>query len=439
MRILHVVGSLGRDSGGLGVSVSTLARGTAEEGHVVVVATLMRGPDDLSVTAREAVAEGGVKLAGFRPFPPRAVGFSWELPCGLRRLTRWADVVHVHSAWTFPVWWACRSALLRHKPLVVSPRGVLDPVRLRHSAWKKRLAGCCFDRRYLRRATLLHATSQAEKEWIAAYLRAGNGHVCRNGPAVAVVPDSLEIPGAAPSGAALVPEAETTRRGGGGRMALFLGRLHPLKGVDLLLEAWQRTGRARPADAAFWRLLIVGPDEQGTRAALLRQAGRLGLACRCIAGGRAGEAGDWIFREPRSRRSAPAEIIFAGPVDGDAKWDLYRQADLVVLPSRSENFGIVVAEAAGMGKPVVATQATPWSGLAERRAGWWTPVSVEGLAGALDEALAMPAAGLAAMGARGREWVATEFGRSRIARQWVEIYSWLLGRGLMPPCVQLLA
>jgi glycosyltransferase involved in cell wall biosynthesis len=113
--------------------------------------------------------EGGVRVVTFRRCWPHYLYFSWGMLLGLGREIRDVDVVHVHSNWTFPVWWGCWCALRAKKILVMSPRGCLDPIRLKHSAWKKRLAGW-MDRWFLNRASVIHATCEAEKEWVRDFL-----------------------------------------------------------------------------------------------------------------------------------------------------------------------------------------------------------------------------------------------------------------------------
>jgi glycosyltransferase involved in cell wall biosynthesis len=113
--------------------------------------------------------EAGVRVVMYRRSWPGAVYFSWGMLMGLGKEVRAADVVHIHSNWTFPVWWGGWLALRYQKTLVMSPRGCLDPVRLRHSAWKKRLVGW-MDRWLLRRASVVHATCGDEKRWIEAFL-----------------------------------------------------------------------------------------------------------------------------------------------------------------------------------------------------------------------------------------------------------------------------
>jgi glycosyltransferase involved in cell wall biosynthesis len=114
---------------------------------------------------------------------------------------------------------------------------------------------------------------------------------------------------------------------------------------------------------------------------------------------------------------------------------LYRSADLFVLPSHSENFGLVVAEALACGVPVITTRGTPWEDLVTHRCGWWTPVGVEGIASALKEATRFDDAIRNEMGCRGRALVESKYGWSAVAQQMMQTYRWMLGQRNRPECI----
>jgi glycosyltransferase involved in cell wall biosynthesis len=373
MRILHVVAGLPVAGGGLADAVARMAWEACRLGHDVTIATVAGRDDPLASAAREAEA-AGVRIVRHEPSAPRAIYFSRHMLRGLRLLADRADVVHVHSNWTFPVWWGCQAAMAAGKPLVISPHGSLDPVRLAHSAWKKRLAGC-FDRRYLRQADVIHATSEAERDWIEQY--AGGR------PRIEVIPIGVDLP-------ALRETANPAERT---RTVLSLGRLHPLKGLDLLLDAWPIAMRELgPGDG--WALVIAGPDEQGTRAGLERQTQELGIG----------------------------NVQFAGPLYGAEKDRAIANANLFVLPSRSENFGIVVAEALAAGVPAITTKGTPWQEI-DGSCGWWVDVNAGAIAPALAAAMRLSDAERAAMGARGRALVEAKYQWASVGQAMAELYA----------------
>jgi len=389
MKILHILAGVPPGSG-MAEYVPTLCRHLHRIGHEVTLATL----DGSLSEATQAAEVAGVRLVRFAPSLPRALYFSWQMLRGLSALAHAADVVHVHGNWTFPVWWGCYCVARMGKPLVMSPHGSFDPVRLRHSAWKKRLVGW-LDRTCLRWVAVVHVTSEAEREWVMDYCghsvaamgsvkkaKGGRGDSqevrCSEREArIVVIPNGVELPGSSllrecisslveeegENAERRTPNAE--RRSGKRKTVLYLGRLHPLKGVDLLVEAWhsalvaddqkmedggqgtkgsgcETMDGTKPTNELMnsrtneLLLVIAGPDEQGTLRALKEQVARLGLE---------------------------ESVKFVGSVYGEEKWRMLRSADLFVLPSRSENFGIVVAEALACGVPVITTKGAPWSEL----------------------------------------------------------------------------
>ncbi len=268
----------------------------------------------------------------------------------------------------------------RRVPHVVSPRGMLEPWALRAKSLKKKVALLLWQRRLLAGAALIHATSRQECESIRA---AG----FRN--PVCVIPNGIEVP------AAPVP-ASTPRRAGDPRRCVFLSRIHPKKGLPLLVKAWSQV---RPVG---WTLEIAGNTEDaGHEAEVRRLVASLGSD----------------------------SIRFVGEQRGPRKWEFLRQADLFVLPSYSENFGIVVAEALACGVPVITTTGTPWSVLAEHGMGWWVAPSESALAAALAVAVSESPDALAARGRRGREHALAAFGWDQLGRRMAAGYDWAVGTG----------
>ena len=177
------------------------------------------------------------------------------------------------------------------------------------------------------------------------------------------------------------------------RTVLFLSRLHPRKGLADLVEAWARVPRTG------WRLVVAGPDSNGQRAL---------LEARCAAG-------------------RLDDVSFPGEVLGEAREALYARADLFVLPSFSENFGLVVAEALARGVPVITTRGTPWQELETRRCGWWIDPGVAPLAEALQGAMALSDGARRDMGLRGRQLVSDAYTWERCVEQMLAWYASLTG------------
>lgn len=283
-----------------------------------------------------------------------------------------SDVAHDNGLWLSH---HHRLAVLTRErgiPRVVSTRGMLEPWALAHKRMKKRMAWELYQRRDLKRARCVHATAAVEAESLR---RLGLGVPIR------MIPNGVDVPAA--TGISRAPPGKS------GRTALFLGRLYPIKGLPVLIEAWRRVG------PVGWSLKIAGPDEAGHRRALERQVREGGL----------GDA-----------------VSFTGPLEGAVKEAAFLGADLFVLATHSESFGMAIAEAMAYGLPVLTTTAAPWPDLHRRGCGWWVPDAVDAFAAALRQATALDSATLRAMGSRGRQWMEAEFGWPGIARQFVALY-----------------
>jgi glycosyltransferase involved in cell wall biosynthesis len=293
------------------------------------------------------------------------------------------NLIHDNGIWLPHNHRLAKLATSMSLPRVVSTRGMLEPWALNHKRWKKRLAWWFYQRRDLRSAALLHATAPSEASHLES-LAVGRG--------IMMVPNGVD----------LLPTASFRFPSCGRKTALFVGRIYPVKGLPLLVEAW---AKVRPSG---WKMKIVGPDEDGHRAeveALIRQA------------------------------KLEADFEFTGALEGEALHRTYEEADLLILPSHTENFGMVVGEALAHGIPVITTHGTPWKLLETERCGWWMPVSADGLASALDDATRRSPEELTAMGERGRAVVVERFGWNRIAGEFISCYQWVLGAGAKPDCV----
>jgi len=129
-------------------------------------------------------------------------------------------------------------------------------------------------------------------------------------------------------------------------------------------------------------------------------------------------------------------VHFVGPLYGDAKLSAYRDAELFVLPSHSENFAVTVAEALAAGTPAIVTKGAPWSGLDTHRAGWWINVGVDSLVSALERAMAESPDELGQRGRVGREWMIQDFSWATIGIRMDQTYRWLIDGGKTPSWVK---
>ena len=284
--------------------------------------------------------------------------------------------LHIHGVWE---WYLHQVSILARKsriPYVFSPHGMLEPWAMSHRRWKKRLAWWLYQRNDLKHSAMLLATAPSEAEQFSR-LGLTNKTV--------VLPNGIDFPADL-----LDKESEQPSRDSAAiRTALFLSRIHPKKGLGMLVEAW---AKVRPQG---WQMRVVGPDAGGHRQWVESQVKRYDLQK------------SWTFQEA---------------VYGEEKAKAFLSSDLFILPTFSENFGIAVAEALAHRLPVVTTKGAPWQGLIDHRCGWWVAPSVEGITQALAQATSTSSQELNAMGQRGRTWAREEFAWPTIAQRLKEAY-----------------
>jgi glycosyltransferase involved in cell wall biosynthesis len=385
--ILHLVPSIHPGMGGL----AALSVGFAES-------QLQLGHDTrLWCTDSPARVEEAWRVHGFpremvRRFPALpVVGFTPGMERAVAHEGACFQAVHQHGIWPMISRVTNRWREVFGRPTVVAPQGSLEPRSLGRSRWRKRLALASYEGTNLAQTTCLQANSMAEAEHFREFGLRQPIAVIPNG-----FPDAwLDSTG---DGARF-----RSRQGlpGDRRLALFVARIHPIKGLGRLVRAVARD----PQKFSDWLFVLAGPDEDGHRQQVVQLANQLGVADR--------------FR-------------FVGALYGDDKRDAYAAADFFLLPSDSESFGITVAEALGAGVPALTTHGAPWQELQQHDCGWWVPPTVDGIAEGLEAALGASCTRLEEMGQRGRELVARRYTWTQVGGQAVQLYQWLGGTGERP-------
>jgi glycosyltransferase involved in cell wall biosynthesis len=389
--------------------------------HVITCLPRNAGPSVFCVELCNQLQARGVDTAILVRVPPRPGDYLPDSGVALVPMSRpwpWRpDVVHVHGLWSWNLHVAARACRRADVPYVISPHGMLAPWALGFKRWRKRLAWHVFQRADLQHAARLHATAEPERRDLLAL----SLH-----PPVIVAPLGVRACDGAP------PHAGGNKRC---RRVLFLGRIHPVKGLENLVAAWAQCGHG---GADRWQLVIAGPDGDGYGAAVAARARSHGLT---VCWGTVGDAGG---------DADAADVLFVGPVQGVAKAALHREADLFVLPSFTENFGMVVLDALAEGLPVIATRGTPWAVLEKEgdgggRCGWWIEIGVAPLAQALHAAMSLTDDQRRALGANGRRLVAARYRWDAIADTMQRAYAAILdapgnrtqgsgGAGSLPDC-----
>ena len=367
MKVLHVISSISRQGGGPSRSSQGLVAGLCAAGVEAWLMTLRHGESPWIKGVDKFVNGGSFEEALTRIKP---------------------DIVHLHGIWQYELHWCAAICRRKRIPYVIAPRGMLEPWSLKQKWLKKQIARFLYQDRDLKKAAALHATAESEAEQFRK-LGFKNYYI--------VSPNGVNLPEGD------LGLGERCRCTADCRRALFVSRMHPKKGVLELVEAWGQVVSGGVGEWGSWNVELVytvsGELEKEYEAKVKARVKGLGLE---------------------------DQFILTGALNDDEKWEAYARAGLFVLPTYSENFGIVIAEALWAGVPVITTKGTPWKELEERKCGWWIDVGVEPLVGALKEAMSHSDEERAAMGARGRQLVEEKYTWKAVVKAMVKGYEEIL-------------
>ena len=368
MKILHVVPSISHNTGGPSRSVQGLVAGLNTVGVEAWLMTLYSG--------EEPWVEGVAHFVNGEPFENVTIRIK-------------PDIVHMHGLWNFD---QHRCAVICRRwriPYVIAPRGMLEPWSLQQKWIKKRIARFLYQDRDLKYAAALHATAESEAE---QFRKLG----FRN--PVIVSPNGVNVP----KNFSRVERVDRVER-----RVLFVSRMHPKKGGLELVEAFKKVVSGGAEEWRSWKVELVytvsGEFEREYEAKVRARVKELGLE---------------------------EQFIFTGALNDDEKWAAYGRADLFVLPTYSENFGIVVAEALWAGVPVITTKGTPWKELEDRECGKWIDLPTEGsnpsdwsaLVAALECMMSMSDDERRQMGESGRRLIEGKYSWDAVVEEMVEGY-----------------
>lgn len=309
MKIIHYIASIDKSGGG-----------TTE--YMRLLSTALKNDTSFSIAtgiSKDPIVIEGVPIKFFNINLSRWFSLMNEFHSYLKNEK--PDIVHINGIWTPQNWGFQSVAQKQGIKVVVSPHGMLEPWILAHNSFKKKIALFLYQRRALKQSICLHATAQMEAANIKALGYKNPIHIIPNGIYLQDIKGIKEYYGT--------------------KKMIFMSRIHPKKGIEVLLEAW------RDCYTEDWTLEIAGTGEENYMASLIQSVEDL------------------------------ENVRFVGAKYGEEKWDFLRSADVMVLPTHSENFGIVVAEALAVGVPVITTQGTPWEDLETYKCGWWIDLSVK--------------------------------------------------------------
>jgi glycosyltransferase involved in cell wall biosynthesis len=373
MKVLHIVGSIEDKASGLATSVPALCTALANLGLEVELA---------SVESEEDTVKADFIHYAFPNSLPqiKSAFYSSKLCHFLDERIDEFDIVHCHSLWSMPIILGARSAIASSVPLVISPRGTLSSHAMAYSRLKKSLFSMLVQNRVLNSADAIHVTSTDE---------ASNARKIGLEAEIAIIPNGVSI-----SNRAIRQTYGTSKR----KKLLYFGRIHPIKGIERLIAAWSKL--EIEGLVHDWDLMIVGPQNTKYAIDLRKNTEQLGL------------------------KSA----YFCDAVYGDQKIDLMTNSDVLILPTDSENFGMVVAEALSCGTPVITTKGAPWSDLQRYNCGWWVDASAEAIEAAIRDALKKGPERLEDMGTNGKALIEKKYSWFEVGLKTYHLYRDLISK-----------
>ncbi|WP_437191432.1 glycosyltransferase [Planctomicrobium sp. SH527] len=390
MNVAYLTGSVSRLGGGLFESM----RYTGQALHTCGVDVRVIGLRD-QFTDDDLIQWAPLVPQAAKRLPPHSFGFA----SGLSKIIHNSspDIVHVQGVWMYPSLLNSQLSKRFKWPYLISPHGMLDPWALANSRWKKRLVAWRFEKRHLQRATCLHALCDSERQSMREFGLTND---------ICVIPNGVELDDRLLDGEPVWSGSIPADK----KVMLFLGRLHPKKGLRELILAWARLRQRSAHLVDDWALAIAGWDQSGHAQELQRLIDELGLR---------------------------NDVFLVGAVFGDAKLIALRSATAFILPSKSEGLPMAILEAWAQRLPVAMTAACNLPEGVDAQAAFEIKLLDDSNIEGLEHFLTLPDSSLKAMGDRGRKLVEDRFTWATVAHQLRETYDWALNGGPTPASVEM--
>lgn len=354
MKVIHYIDTIDKTAGGTTEYMRLLANAIKSKVDLVVATGLSESP----------IALQGIKIQFFDSKVVRWFSLLNEYRIFLKKEK--PAIVHINGIWSPQNWGFQKVAQELGIKVVLSPHGMLEPWILAHNPWKKKIGLFLYQNKAIRSADHLHATALMEEESIRAL--GYKNHIT-------IIPNGIDV-----------SEIRKQKKSYGSKKIVFLSRIHPKKGIELLLEAW------RIADTKGWSLEIAGNGEASYIQNLTQSANDI------------------------------SNVHFVGAKYGEEKWGFLRSADAMILPTHSENFGIVVAESLAVGVPVITTKGTPWEDLIIHNCGWWIDLSVISLCNTLTTVFVKDRGELKELGDNGMKLIEDKYNIDQIGSDVIKLY-----------------
>lgn len=381
MKIAVIVAEVGPSAGGLYYSVRALSVGAAERAENEVAVFAMGNVDEETRAHWLPVRPQTFPVSG-----PRSYSFAPKMFQAV--LDFEPDIIHLHGLWMYSSRVALKVASVCKSKLVLSPRGMMDPWAMRNSQWKKKLMFLLQERRVLDQVDCFHALNQSEADSIRQL-----GYQQR----IEIIPNGTDLP----DRAGIDLSGNKTAK----KKIVFIGRIHPKKGIAKLLEAWERLHERSPELLEGWKVVIAGWDDGGHLEGYRQQAEKRGLA---------------------------ASVDWPGKVYGADKDALLRQAACFILPSFSEGLPMAVVEAMGYGIPIIMTEACNIPEAFAAGAALRIEPNPESIGKGIARFMEMQASELDAMKVKARDLAESQFTWDQQVKRMQEVYDSLIDKTILP-------